>query len=362
MSQSPTLLVMAGGTGGHIMPGLAVAHALRERGWQVAWLGNPQGMEGRLVPAQGIELHPVHFTGVRGKGLATFARLPFTLGAALSQARTHFKRLRPDVVLGMGGYVALPGGLIARSRGVPLVLHEQNAVAGMTNRVLARVARRVLTGFPGALPGETTGNPVRAELARVPAPAVRFAGRTGPLRILVVGGSLGAQALNTVVPQALALLRERAPAAEAPQVVHQAGEQHIDALRAAYAQAGVTADCRAFIADMATAYGEADLVICRAGAMTVAEIAAVGAPALFVPFPHAVDDHQTRNAGYLVDAHAGWLCQQRDLTAAWLADWLAARTRPELNQVAERAHAQARPDATARIADVCAELIASPRA
>jgi len=362
VSTSPTLLVMAGGTGGHIMPGLAVALALRERGWQVAWLGNPQGMEGRLVPTHDIPLHPVRFSGVRGKGLSTLARLPITLGRACREARAHLRRVKPDVVLGMGGYVALPGGLMSRVQGIPLVLHEQNAVAGMTNRVLAKVARRVLTGFPGALAGETTGNPVRAEFARVAPPAQRFAGRSGPLRILVVGGSLGAQALNTVVPKALAQWRERAPSAPAPQVLHQAGEQHIDALRAAYAGAGVVADCRAFIADMATAYAEADLVICRAGAMTVAEIAAVGAPALFVPFPHAVDDHQTRNASYLVDGQAGWLCQQTALTPDWLADWLAARDRTELSIVAERARARARVDATARIADVCADLIASPRA
>lgn len=362
MSTSPTLLVMAGGTGGHIMPGLAVALALRERGWQVSWLGNPQGMEGRLVPPQGIELNPVQFSGVRGKGIATLARLPVTLGKACAQARAHLRRIRPDVVLGMGGYVALPGGLMARAQGIPLVLHEQNAVAGMTNRVLARVARRVLAGFPGALAGEVTGNPVRAEFAQVAEPQARFAGRSGALRVLVVGGSLGAQALNTVVPQAVALMQQRDPTLPAPAVTHQAGEQHIDALRAAYAQAGVQADCRAFIADMATAYAEADIVICRAGAMTVAEVAAVGAPALFVPFPHAVDDHQTRNAAYLVDAQGGWLCQQAALSPAWLADWLAQRNRAELTQVAQRARACAHPNATTRIADVCAELIASPRA
>lgn len=353
----PTLLVMAGGTGGHIMPGLAVALALRARGWQVAWLGNPQGMEGRLVPPQGIELHPLEFGGLRGKGLRTVARLPFSLLAACRQARRHLARIRPDVVLGMGGYVAFPGGIMARLRGIPLVLHEQNAVAGLTNRVLARIAKRVLTGFPGTLAGETTGNPVRAELQQVPPPATRYADRAGPLRLLVVGGSLGAQALNSVVPQALARWREAAPHAPLPQVVHQAGEQHLPALQAAYEQAGVSADCRAFIGDMATAYADADLVICRAGAMTVAEIAVVGTAALFVPFPHAVDDHQSRNAAFLSEAGAGWLQQQSGLTPTWLADWLAARTRSELAEIAQRARALARPDATARIADVCAGVL-----
>jgi len=358
MSQRPpSLLVMAGGTGGHIMPGLAVAHALRERGWRVDWLGNPTGMEGRLVPAHGIELHPLQFSGVRGKGLGTLVRLPLALGRACRQASQHLARLRPDVVLGMGGYVALPGGMMARVRGVPVVLHEQNAIAGMTNRVLARIAQRVLTGFPGALAGETTGNPVRAELQQLALPEQRFDGRTGPLRILVVGGSLGAQALNSVVPKALAQWQSAAPGQPLPQVVHQAGEQHLQALQDAYRSAGVQADCRSFIGDMAEAYGEADLVICRAGAMTVAEIAAVGAAALFVPFPHAVDDHQTRNAAFLVDAGAGWLRQQSELTSSWLADWLAARTRSELLDIASRARALARPDATSRIADVCVELL-----
>ncbi|GAA5235892.1 undecaprenyldiphospho-muramoylpentapeptide beta-N-acetylglucosaminyltransferase [Verticiella sediminum] len=359
-ARKPRLLVMAGGTGGHIMPGLAVAQALRARGWEVSWLGNPDAMEGRLVPPQGIELNPLRFAGLRGKGPTALLKLPLTLGRACVQARRHLRRLRPDVVLGMGGYVAFPGGLMARLGGVPLVLHEQNAVAGMTNRALARVARRVLTGFPGALAGETTGNPVRAEFAQVPPPAARYAARSGPLRILVVGGSLGAQALNDTVPRALALLRERQPGQPLPQVVHQAGEKHLAQLEAAYRSAGVAAECRSFIADMAQAYGEADIVICRAGAMTVAEIATVGVAALFVPFPHAVDDHQTRNASYLVDAGAAWLRQQRELTPAWLADWLQARTRNESQATAERARALAQPHATERIADVCAELAEGP--
>ncbi|WP_232462582.1 undecaprenyldiphospho-muramoylpentapeptide beta-N-acetylglucosaminyltransferase [Bordetella genomosp. 9] len=348
---------MAGGTGGHIMPGLAVAAVLRERGWQVRWLGNPEKMEGRLVPAHGIDMAPLRFQGVRGRGLTALLQLPGRLLAALRQAWRHLSETRPDVVLGMGGYVAFPGGVAAALRGIPLVVHEQNAVAGTANRTLARLAARVLTGFPGVLRGgEAVGNPVRAEVCAVPAPAQRYAGRDGALHVLVVGGSLGAQALNTIVPQALALL----PAASRPQVTHQAGEQHIDALRAAYAAAGVQSDCRAFIDDMAGALAAADVVICRAGAMTVAEIAAAGAAALFIPFPHAIDDHQTANARYLSDAGAGWLRQQADLTPQWLAEWLTQRSRGELCDVAARARARAMPDAAQRIADAC-EAVAARR-
>jgi UDP-N-acetylglucosamine--N-acetylmuramyl-(pentapeptide) pyrophosphoryl-undecaprenol N-acetylglucosamine transferase len=346
----PTALIMAGGTGGHIMPGLAVAAVLRERGWRVLWLGNPDKMEGRLVPAQGIELAELRFQGVRGRGITALLQLPGRLLAALRQAWRHMSAARPDVVLGMGGYVAFPGGLAAALRRIPLVVHEQNAVAGTANRTLARLAGRVLTGFPHVLPrGEMVGNPVRREVCALARPEQRYAGRDGVLNVLVVGGSLGAQALNTVVPQALALLPEQAR----PRVMHQAGEQHIDALRAGYAAVGVQADCRAFIEDMAGALAAADVVICRAGAMTVAEIAAAGVAALFVPFPHAIDDHQTANARYLSDAGAAWLRQQAELTPQWLADWLAQRGRDELQAVAECARARAMPDAAGHIADAC---------
>lgn len=350
MTAARTALIMAGGTGGHIMPGLAVADVLRERGWRVLWLGNPDKMEGRLVPPHGIEMAAMRFQGVRGKGASALIKLPFLLAGALRQAWRHLSAVRPDVVLGMGGYVAFPGGLAAALRGVPLVVHEQNAVAGTANRTLARLARRVLTGFPNVLPkGEVMGNPVRREVCAVPAPAQRFAGRTGPLNVLVVGGSLGAQALNTVVPRALALL----PAAQRPRVTHQAGEQHIQALREAYAQAQVIADCRAFIDDIAGALASADVVICRSGAMTVAEVAAAGVAALFVPFPHAIDDHQTANARYLSDAGAGWLQAQSGLTPQWLSTWLAARNREELLAVAEQARTRALPAAAQHIADAC---------
>ena len=351
-----TALVMAGGTGGHIFPGLAVAEALRDRGWAVHWLGAPGGMEQQLVPPRGFAFEPVQFGGLRGKGPLTLLMLPARLLRAFVQSIGVLRRVRPDVVIGLGGYITFPGGLMSVLLGKPLALHEQNSVAGMTNKVLARVADQVLTAFPGAFPGkggnaavEQVGNPVRPEMTRVAAPADRLAGRTGPLRLLVVGGSLGAQALNDTVPQALA----RLPADARPTVVHQAGEKHLAALQASYDKAGVTGDCRAFITDMAAAYADADLVICRSGAMTVAEICSAGAAALFVPFPHAVDDHQTTNAKYLSHAQAGWLKPQSALTPDWLAAWLAERTRPELIETATRARAMARPQATARIADIC---------
>ncbi|HEX7748703.1 MAG TPA: undecaprenyldiphospho-muramoylpentapeptide beta-N-acetylglucosaminyltransferase [Bordetella sp.] len=348
-----TILIMAGGTGGHIMPGLAVADVLRSRGWRVLWLGNPDKMEGKLVPARGFDLVPLRFAGVRGRGLGVLLRLPLTLGRALGQAWSRLSQVRPDVVLGMGGYVAFPGGVAAALRGMPLVVHEQNAVAGTANRWLARMAHRVLSGFPDVLPrGEALGNPVRADLCAQPAPAQRYAGRTGPLHLLVVGGSLGAQALNEVLPKALAQL----PMQSRPVVTHQAGEQHIQALQQAYADAGVQADCRAFIDDMAGVMSRADLLVCRSGAMTVAEVAAVGAAALFVPFPHAIDDHQTANARYLSDAQAAWLQSQACLTPEWLADWLGQRSRGELQIVAERARARARPQAAVDIANVCEQV------
>lgn len=345
-----TLLIMAGGTGGHIMPGLAVAKEMQSRGWKVVWLGHPERMEGRLVPAHGLPLEPLRFAGLRGKGIAALLALPFRLLQACWQARKALVRVRPDVVLGMGGYVAFPGGLMAFLGGVPLVVHEQNAVAGTANRWLARLASKVLVGFPGALPGALmVGNPVRPELLGLEAAATRYGRRQGPLRLLVIGGSLGAQALNTAIPQALALL----PANERPYVVHQAGEQHIESVRLAYRKAGVTADCHAFIADMAGALGDADVLVCRAGAMTVAEVAAVGVAALFVPLPHAIDDHQTANARYLSACQGGWLQKQDEFTPQWLAGWLKARSRAELADVARHAHEHACLNAAQAIADAC---------
>lgn len=345
-----TLLIMAGGTGGHIMPGLAVAHEMQQRGWRVVWLGHPERMEGRLVPKHGIPLEPLRFSGVRGKGISALLKLPFALASACRQASKALGRVRPDVVLGMGGYVAFPGGLMTRVRRIPLVVHEQNAMAGTANRLLARMARKVLTGFPGALPGALmVGNPVRQELLALPPSEERYAGRRGPLRVLVVGGSLGAQVLNEVVPAAMALL----PEDMRPTVVHQAGVQHIESLAERYAQAGVQAQCHAFIDDMAAQMGEADLLICRAGAMTVAETAAAGVAALFIPLPHAIDDHQTANARYLSDCNGAWLQKQSGFTPQWLAGWLRERSREELARYAGHAHEHASLNAAQQIADAC---------
>lgn len=348
-----TLLIMAGGTGGHIMPGLAVAQEMRRRGWRVLWLGHPERMEGQLVPEYGFEMEPLRFSGVRGKGWMALARLPLTLFSACWQAFGALRKVRPDVVLGMGGYVAFPGGVMAAVRRIPLAIHEQNAVAGSANRWLARLAAKTLSGFPDTLPGATTvGNPVRSAMLAVAPVAQRYEARRGPLRLLVVGGSLGAGILNTIVPAALAALPEETR----PVVTHQAGEQHLASLRQAYEQAGVRARCHAFIEDMAAAFSDADVVICRAGAMTVAEVAAVGVAALFVPLPHAIDDHQTANARYLGDGNGAWVRPQPEFTVEWLSQWLMQRTRGELQDVARRAHERAWPDATRRIADACEQL------
>lgn len=351
-----TALIMAGGTGGHIFPGLAVAEALRERGWRVHWLGAPGSMEAQLVPARGIPLETVQFGGVRGKGPITLALLPLRILRAFWQSIQVVRRVKPDVVVGLGGYITFPGGMMSVLLGRPLVLHEQNSIAGMANKVLAGVADRVYSAFPEVLPkAEWIGNPLRAGFLHQPPPAERFAGRTGPLKVLVVGGSLGARALNEVVPQALALL----PEAERPHVLHQSGAKQIDELKANYTAVNVHAELTPFIEDTADAFAEADLVICRAGASTVTELAAVGAAAIFVPFPHAVDDHQTTNAKFLVDAGGGWLVQQSDLTPGALAAMLRATTREELVRRAEAARTQQKTQATEKMVAAC-EALAKP--
>lgn len=355
MSPQKTALIMAGGTGGHIFPGLALAQALRERGWRVHWLGTPGSMESRIVPAQGFALETIDFSGVRGKGVATLALLPFKLLRAFWQAWAVVRRIRPDVVLGLGGYVTFPGGMMAVLAGRPLVLHEQNSVAGLANKVLAGVADRIFTAFPGVFKkGQWVGNPLRAAFTEQPGPEERFAGRSGPLRLLVVGGSLGARALNEVVPKALALL----PQAVRPIVTHQSGEKQLDELRAHYEAAGVQGTLVPFIADMARACAEADVLICRAGASTVTEIAAVGCAALFVPFPFAVDDHQSANARFLVDAGGGWLVQQADLTPQGLAEMISKWERPALVQKALAAKKMQKTQATREVVAACEELAA----
>ena len=348
-------LVMAGGTGGHIFPGLAVAEALREAGWRVHWLGAPDSMESLLVPPRGFTFEAVAFGGVRGKGLATLAFLPLKLLRAFWQSLQVVRRVKPDVVLGLGGYITFPGGMMASLWGKPLVLHEQNSVAGLANKVLAQLADRVFTAFPGVFKiGQWVGNPLRRAFTEQAAPAERFAGRSGPLRVLVVGGSLGAKALNDIVPQALALM----PEATRPQVIHQSGAKQIDALRANYSAAGVQAELTPFIDDTASAFAQADLVICRAGASTVTELAAVGVAALLVPFPFAVDDHQTTNARFLVASGGGWLVPQADLTAQSLAERLTGLSRDTLRDVAQKAHAQKKTNATREVVMACEELVA----
>ena len=359
-----TLMVMAGGTGGHVYPALAVADALRARGWDVFWLGTKNGLEARVVPAAGIDMVWVSMGGVRGKGLLKKLLLPAMLLVAFGQSLAAILQRRPDVVLGMGGYTAFPGGMMASLLNKPLVVHEQNSVGGLTNRVLACLADRVLTAFPQAFRGEKdkpipcrrvatewVGNPVRADITAIT--AAERAARTGPLRLLVVGGSLGAQALNERVPQALALL----PADRRPQVVHQSGRLHLDALRANYAAAGVEAEVRDYIEDMAAAWRDCDFAICRAGAMTVAELACAGVPAVLVPFPSAVDDHQTGNAEFLADAGAAWLIQQKDLSAEKLAALIGGLDRATLAAMSDKAMKLARPDATQRVADICEALV-----
>lgn len=350
-----TALVMAGGTGGHIFPGLAVAEVLRSQGWHVHWLGAPApSMESQLVPAKGFAFEAVRFGGVRGKGLLTLALLPMRLLQAFWQSLQVIRRLQPDVLVGLGGYITFPGGMMGVLMGKPLVLHEQNSVAGMANKVLAHVADRVLCTFPKVLPkAQWVGNPMRDGFLNQAPPDARFAQRSGPLRVVVVGGSLGAQALNSGVPQALALM----PRDQRPQVLHQGGVKHLKTLQDNYALAGVDAELVPFIDDTASAFAQADLVICRAGASTVSELAAVGVAALLVPFPHAVDDHQTVNAQYLVSQAAGWMMPQSELTPEHLAAFLSRLDRAQLLHAAKQAYAVRKTTAAADVVQACAELV-----
>jgi len=355
---SRPILIMAGGTGGHVFPALALARLLREQSLEVVWLGTARGLESRVIPAEGIPIERLSVGGLRGKGVLTWLAAPFRLLLALIQALRVMRRYRPVVVVGLGGFVTGPGGLAAWLTRRPLVIHEQNAVAGFTNRCLAHLARQVLEGFPGSfghdVQARLIGNPVRRDISAVPPPAARFAGRTGPVRILVIGGSQGATRLNAVVPFAL----KRVAGWLAVDVRHQAGERWIDAGRASYAQAGVRADVRPFIEDMSEAYGWADLVICRAGALTVSELAAVGVAAILVPYPGSVDDHQAYNAQYLVRAGAAVVIPDRELTAERLATELQrlCAGRGKLLAMAERARLLARPRAADELAASCLEL------
>lgn len=350
---SRSILIMAGGTGGHIMPGLAVAHYLRAQGWRVHWLGNPERMEGQLVTEHGFNLLPLRFSGVRGKGIGALLKLPFNLLQACLEARKALKQAQPDIVLGMGGYVAFPGGLMAKLSSIPVVIHEQNAIGGTANRYLAKIAKQTLVGFPGALPGAVmVGNPVRAAFTTKQSPKQRYAQRTGPLRLLVIGGSLGAGPLNELIPYAISHLAPE----KRPVITHQTGAKQLQQVRERYQEVAVEAQAVSFIDDVAEAMAQADVIVCRAGAMTVAEVAAVGVAALFIPLPHAIDDHQTANARYLSDCDAAWLKPQKELSTQWLADWLMQLDRTQLQQMAMHAQEHAQIDATEKIANACIRL------
>jgi UDP-N-acetylglucosamine--N-acetylmuramyl-(pentapeptide) pyrophosphoryl-undecaprenol N-acetylglucosamine transferase len=358
MSTKRPILVMAGGTGGHVYPALAVARVLQAASRDIVWLGTRAGIESRVVPAAGIDIEWISVKGLRRKGLLTVVLAPLQLCWALIQALGVISRRRPAAVLGMGGFASGPGGVAAWLTRRPLVIHEQNAAAGLTNRLLARLARVVLQAFPGSfnsrVDAETVGNPVREDIAAVAEPGTRYAGREGPLRLLVLGGSQGALALNRSVPKALALL----PAALRPVVRHQCGERTYDTAKAAYAESNLDVELVPFIDDMAAAYAWADLVVCRAGALTVAELCAVGLPALFVPYPAAVDDHQTANATPMADAGAAIIVQENELTDQSLSERLRGFLvdRRELQARAEKARSLANPDALQRIAGVCLDL------
>ncbi|MEM7053572.1 MAG: undecaprenyldiphospho-muramoylpentapeptide beta-N-acetylglucosaminyltransferase [Pseudomonadota bacterium] len=344
---------MAGGTGGHIFPGLAVASELMADGIEVRWLGTPHGLENKLVPAAGIELDRVSIKGLRGRGLSGWLLAPWRVLKAVAQAWQILRRQKPDCVLSMGGYAAGPGGLAARLLGIGLVIHEQNAIAGWTNRLLAPFARIRCSGFPNVFTNaRVTGNPVRAEITELPTPVERFSDRTGPLRMLIIGGSQGALALNQTVPAALALI----DAEQRPRVRHQAGRS-LDMAREHYAEAGVVADVLEFIDDMPAAWAWADLAICRSGALTVAELAAAGVAAVLVPFPAAVDDHQTANARYLADADSAWRVSQSDFTPTALAEHLQKLDRTQLAERAQRARSLALPDAARLVAQACREVM-----
>ena len=353
MSAAP-VLIMAGGTGGHIFPGIAVARELMARAVPVLWLGSEGGLETRLVPQAGIELKTIAISGVRGKGIASLLAAPLKIFRAVIAAWKLIGTTRPRSVLSRGGYGAGPGGIAAWLRGVPLVVHEQNSIAGTTNRILAKFARCRLCGFAGALPrSEWVGNPVRAEIAALAPPAERFATRPASANLLVLGGSQGARALNKALPAALAMM----PGSARPQVRHQCGARLADEARAAYAQAGVEASVEPFIDDMAAAYAWADFVVCRAGALTIAELCAAGIGSLLVPFPFAVDDHQTRNAMWMVEHGAAQSVQESKVDASPLGPVLRIRERrASLLKAAEAARALAKPLAAANIADICLQV------
>lgn len=354
---TPRVLIAAGGTGGHVFPALAVAEELRRRGWHAEWVGSDRGLESRVIPAAGIGLHILRFSGLRGKGLGAWLSLPLRLISALGEARAIVARVKPHAVVAFGGYVTFPVGLAASMQQIPLCVHEQNAVMGTANRWLARIAKRVMLSFPNTKhaprASQLIGNPVRASIAALPEPAARYAERSGALRVLVVGGSLGASALNRALPQAFALA---AKAGQALEVRHQTGPKELEEVKARYRDLKLSADCSAFINDMDAAYAWADLIICRAGASTVTEVAAAGVAAVFVPLPSAIDDHQTANARFLASSGAAWLIAQSDRLAEDIATLTASFTRGDLAMRAQAARKLAMHGADAKAADIVGAL------
>jgi len=355
--KSRTILIMAGGTGGHVFPGLAVADYLQRAGWHIVWLGTENGMEMKLVPRYGYEIDAIRFSGLRGKRLMAWLLLPLRLIRAFAQSFAVIRRVEPDVVLGMGGYPAFPGGMMASLLNKPLIIHEQNSLPGLTNRLLAKLADKIMLGFPNAIDADPrrtvfSGNPVRAEIAQIAPPQQRLSGREGRLSILVIGGSLGAQILNTVVPEALKSMAEQ----YRPVIVHQVGVLHLETTRKRYADLQLEGEVLAFIENMAERYTTCDLVLCRAGALTIAELSAAGVASILVPYPHAVDDHQTSNARFLADAGAAILVPQQEFNAQKLTELLTCLTREKLLNMAVMARSLAKPDAAAVVAEACVEL------
>ncbi len=356
--QLKRILIMAGGTGGHIFPGLAIAHCLQAQGVEVHWLGTSQGLESRLVKEEGYPLHVITIGGLRGKGMKTLLTAPWKILLALRQAMQIIKQVRPDAVIGMGGFASGPGGIASWLLGRPLIIHEQNAKAGLTNKILAFFSKKILEGFPSAFKPSakviTVGNPVRAEIANILAPEKRFAEHHPPLRLLVLGGSLGAQVLNEIVPQVLAQLK----ANERPEVWHQTGNKHFELAKKQYESMGLTVNLHPFIKDMSQAYAWADIVLCRAGASTVSELCAAGLGAIFVPFPHAVDDHQTANAEFMVRGGAALCIQQRELTEGQLAVIVKGFVyeRQKCRDMAQAAYQLRKANVAERIVEICEEL------
>lgn len=352
-----TILIMAGGTGGHVFPALAVADYMKVSGWRVVWLGTKGGMEEILVPQKGYDIEIMDFSGLRGKNLMVWFLLPLRLLLAFWQSAKVLFQIRPDVVLGMGGYPAFPGGIMASLLNKPLLIHEQNSVPGLANKILAKFADKILLGFPNAIRNEKkiifSGNPVRKEISQLDIPDKRYAERSGKLKLLIIGGSLGAQVLNTIVPKMLRLI----PDHMRPLVTHQAGRKHLETLKKNYAEAGVEGELLVFIENIAVQYADCDLVICRAGALTIAELTVVGIASILVPFPYAVDDHQTSNAKFLSDKDAAVLLPQNELTPQGLAQLLMEFTREKLLGMAMKARELASPAATRLVAEACMEMI-----